>query len=58
MNDAEFIEISEFIYALADSSKNLTLEGFYSNLKPEIKIDGSPVTQFDIKAEKKALLIF
>jgi inositol-phosphate phosphatase / L-galactose 1-phosphate phosphatase / histidinol-phosphatase len=52
MNDAEFIEISEFIYALADSSKKLTLEGFYSNLDPEIKWDGTPVTQFDIKAEK------
>jgi inositol-phosphate phosphatase / L-galactose 1-phosphate phosphatase / histidinol-phosphatase len=52
MNDTEFVEISEFIYALADNSKKLTLEGFYSNLNPEIKIDGSPVTQFDINAEK------
>ena len=52
MNDAEFIEISEFIYTLAESSKKLTLEGFHSNLHPEIKIDGSPVTQFDINAEK------
>ena len=52
MNDTEFKEISEFIYLVADSSKKITLEGFYSNLDPEIKKDGSPVTQFDVNAEK------
>ncbi|MDG1883779.1 MAG: inositol monophosphatase family protein, partial [Alphaproteobacteria bacterium] len=52
MNDAEFKEISEFVYLLADNSKKITLEGFYSNLDPKTKKDGSPVTQFDIEAEK------
>ena len=52
MNDAEFKEISEFVYLLADNSKKITLEGFYSNLDPKTKKDGSPVTQYDIKAEK------
>lgn len=52
MNDAEFNEISKFVYLLADKSKKITLEGFYSNLDPKTKKDGSPVTQYDIKAEK------
>ena len=52
MNDTEFKEISEFVYLLADNSKKITLEGFYSNLDPKTKKDGSPVTQYDIKAEK------
>ena len=50
MNDAEFKEISEFVYLLADNSKKITLEGFYSNLDPKTKKDGSPVTQYDIRA--------
>ena len=37
MNDAEFKEISEFVYLLADNSKKITLEGFYSNLDPKTK---------------------
>ena len=44
MNEAEFIEISDFINLLADRSRVITLEGFKSNLNLQVKDDGSPVT--------------
>ena len=53
MNIAELSEISEFIYFLADNSKQITMSGFKSSLTSESKKDGSPVTIFDINAEKK-----
>ena len=40
MNEAEFIEISDFINLLADRSKVITLEGFNSNLTLQVKDDG------------------
>ena len=52
MNEAEFIEISDFINLLADRSKVITLEGFNSNLTLQVKDDGSPVTDYDINSEK------
>ena len=52
MNEAEFIEISDFMNLLADRSKVITLEGFNSNLTLKVKDDGSPVTDYDINAEK------
>ena len=52
MNEAEFIEISDFMNLLADRSKVITLEGFNSNLTLQVKDDGSPVTDYDINAEK------
>ena len=52
MNEAEFIEISDFMNFLADRSKVITLEGFNSNLILQVKDDGSPVTDYDINAEK------
>ena len=52
MNEAEFIEISDFMNLLADRSKVITLEGFNSNLTPQVKDDGSPVTDYDINSEK------
>ena len=52
MNEAEFIEISDFMSFLADRSKVITLEGFNSNLTLQVKDDGSPVTEYDINAEK------
>ena len=53
MNEAEFIEISEFMDLLADHSRLITLEGFNSNPRLQVKEDGSPVTDYDINAEKK-----
>ena len=52
MNETELTEISEFIYLLADSAKKITMTGF--NLSHQVigKEDGSPVTQYDINAEK------
>ena len=52
MNDAELSEISEFIYFLADNAKQITMSGFKSPLTIKRKEDGSPVTKFDINAEK------
>ena len=52
MNEAEFIEISDFMNLLADRSKVITLEGFNSNLTLQVKDDGSPVTDYDINSEK------
>ena len=52
MNDAELSEISEFIYFLADNAKYITMSGFKSSLTTKRKKDGSPVTKFDINAEK------
>ena len=52
MNEAEFIEISDFMNLLANRSKVITLEGFNSNLTLQVKDDGSPVTDYDINAEK------
>jgi inositol-phosphate phosphatase/L-galactose 1-phosphate phosphatase/histidinol-phosphatase len=52
MNDAELSEISEFIYFLADNAKQITMSGFKSSLTSKRKKDGSPVTKFDINAEK------
>ena len=52
MNEAEFKEISDFIHILADASKKITLNGFLSHKSLKIKDDGSPVTEFDINAEK------
>ena len=37
MNEAEFIEISDFMNLLADRSKVITLEGFNSNLTLQVK---------------------
>ena len=53
MNEAEFIEISEFMDLLADHSRLITLEGFNSNPSLQVKEDGSPVTDYDINAEIK-----
>ena len=55
MNEAEFIEISDFMNLLADRSKVITLEGFNSNLTLQVKDDGSPVTEYDINAEKTTI---
>ena len=52
MNDAELSEISDFIYFLADNAKHITMDGFKSSLTSKRKEDGSPVTKFDINAEK------
>ena len=52
MNEAEFIEISDFMNLLADRSKVITLEGFNSNPTLQVKDDGSPVTDYDINSEK------
>ena len=52
MNDAELSKISEFIYFLADNAKQITMSGFKSSLTTKRKKDGSPVTKFDINAEK------
>jgi inositol-phosphate phosphatase / L-galactose 1-phosphate phosphatase / histidinol-phosphatase len=52
MNETELIEISEFIYLLADSAKKITMTGFNSSHQVIGKEDGSPVTQYDINAEK------
>ena len=52
MNDFELGEISEFIYFLADNAKYITMSGFKSSLTTKRKKDGSPVTKFDINAEK------
>ena len=52
MNDDEFNKISEFIYFLADNAKQITMSGFKSSLTSKKKKDGSPVTKFDINAEK------
>ena len=52
MNNAELIEISDFIYLLADAAKKITMNGFKSSLNIKKKLDSSPVTEFDINAEK------
>lgn len=52
MNDFELGKISEFIYFLADNAKYITMSGFKSSLTTKRKKDGSPVTKFDINAEK------
>ncbi|MDC0227747.1 hypothetical protein OAK51_04530 [Alphaproteobacteria bacterium] len=52
MNEAEFKQISDFLNLLADTSKKITLHGFLSHKSLQIKDDKSPVTEFDIKAEK------
>ena len=52
MNEAEFKEISDFLNLLADASKKITLDGFLSDKSLQIKIDGSPVTEFDKNSEK------
>lgn len=52
MNEAEFKQISDFLNLLADTSKKITLHGFLSHKSLQIKEDKSPVTEFDIKAEK------
>jgi histidinol phosphatase-like enzyme (inositol monophosphatase family) len=52
MNNAELMEISDFIYLLADAAKKITMNGFKSSANIKKKIDGSPVTEFDINAEK------
>ena len=52
MNEAEFRQIADFLHILADESKKITLDGFNSDKKLKIKDDGSPVTEFDVNAEK------
>jgi len=52
MNEAEFKQISDFLNLLADESKKITLDGFLSHKSLQIKDDESPVTEFDINAEK------
>ena len=52
MNEAEFKQISDFLNLLADASKKITLDGFLSHKSLQIKDDESPVTEFDINAEK------
>jgi histidinol phosphatase-like enzyme (inositol monophosphatase family) len=52
MNEAEFKQIADFLHILADESKKITLDGFNSDKKLKIKDDGSPVTEFDVNAEK------
>lgn len=52
MNEAEFKQIADFLHTLADESKKITLDGFNSYKQLKIKDDGSPVTEFDVNAEK------
>ena len=52
MNEAEFKKIADFLNILADESKKITLDGFNSDKQLKIKDDGSPVTEFDVNAEK------
>ena len=52
MNFSELKELSAFINILADASKKITSKGFGSNFSSTTKNDGSPVTKFDINAEK------
>ena len=52
MNEAEFKQIADFLHTLADESKKITLDGFNSDKQLKIKDDGSPVTEFDVNAEK------
>ena len=52
MNEAEFKQIFDFLNLLADTSKKITLHGFLLHKSLQIKDDKSPVTEFDIKAEK------
>jgi histidinol phosphatase-like enzyme (inositol monophosphatase family) len=52
MNEAEFKKIADFLHILADESKKITLDGFKSDKQLKIKDDGSPVTEFDVNAEK------
>ena len=52
MNEAEFKQIADFLNTLADESKKITLDGFNSDKQLKIKDDGSPVTEFDVNAEK------
>ena len=52
MNFSELKELSAYIYTLADASKKITSKGFGCNFFSETKKDGSPVTKFDINAEK------
>ena len=52
MNFSELKELSAYINTLADASKKITSKGFGCNFFSETKKDGSPVTKFDINAEK------
>ncbi len=52
MNEAEFVEISDFMNLLADRSRFITLKGYNSNPTLQVKDDGSPVTDYDINSEK------
>jgi inositol-phosphate phosphatase/L-galactose 1-phosphate phosphatase/histidinol-phosphatase len=52
MNEAEFKQFADFLNTLADESKKITLDGFNSDKQLKIKDDGSPVTEYDINAEK------
>ena len=52
MNFSELKDLSSYINSLADASKKITSKGFGSNFSLDTKKDGSPVTKFDINAEK------
>ena len=52
MNFSELKDLSYYINSLADASKKLTSKGFGSNFSSDTKKDGSPVTKFDMNAEK------
>ena len=52
MNFSELKNLSSYIDSLADASKKITSRGFGSNFSSDTKKDGSPVTDFDINAEK------
>ena len=52
MNFSELKILSSYIDSLADASKKITSKGFGSNFSSDTKKDGSPVTKFDINAEK------
>ena len=52
MNFSELKDLSSYINSLADASKKITSKGFGSNFSADTKKDGSPVTKFDINAEK------
>ncbi len=53
MNKKELNLMQEFLYYLGEQSRKITVKGFKTLKKINYKLDGTPVTKFDIQSEKK-----
>lgn len=53
MNNKELNLMHEFLYFLCEQSRKITVKGFKNPKKINYKLDGTPVTKFDVQAENK-----